>query len=87
MAQAISPQKKKECIDYALAHPEIGTAKLAADFGIGKPIGTRHEMRQQVFEFIEIYYNRVRRHSANGWVTPVEFERLYHQNLETSAVH
>ena len=47
---------------------------------IGKPIGTRHEMRQQVFEFIEIYYNRVRRHSAKGWVAPVEFERLYHQN-------
>jgi transposase len=35
MAQAISPQKKKECIDYALAHPEIATAKLAADFGVG----------------------------------------------------
>jgi hypothetical protein len=42
---------------------------------------------QQVFEFIEVYYDRVRRHSANGWVTPVEFERLYHQNLETTAVH
>jgi len=35
MAQSISPLKKKECIDYALAHPEIPTAKLAADFGIG----------------------------------------------------
>jgi transposase-like protein len=35
MTKANSPQKKKECIDYALAHPEIGTAKLAADFGIG----------------------------------------------------
>ena len=35
MTKAISPQKKKECIDYALAHPETGTAKLAADFGIG----------------------------------------------------
>jgi transposase InsO family protein len=50
-------------------------------------IGQAHELRQQVFEFIEIYYNRVRRHSANGWVTPVEFERLYNQNLETSVVH
>jgi transposase-like protein len=35
MTKAISPQKKKECIDYALAHPEIDTPKLAADFGIG----------------------------------------------------
>jgi hypothetical protein len=31
----------------------------------GKPIGSRHEVRQHVFEFIGIYYNRVRRHSAN----------------------
>jgi transposase len=35
MSRYISPQKKQECIDYALAHPEISTAKLAADFGVG----------------------------------------------------
>jgi len=35
ITKAISYQKKKECIDYALAHPEIDTAKLVADFGIG----------------------------------------------------
>ncbi|TKR56336.1 hypothetical protein D7I39_07085 [Allopusillimonas ginsengisoli] len=40
-----------------------------------------------VHEFIEIYYNRVRRHSANGWVTPAEFERLYYQNLEPLTVY
>jgi hypothetical protein len=34
ITKAISHQKKKECIDYAFAHPEIDTAKLAADFGI-----------------------------------------------------
>jgi hypothetical protein len=39
-------------------------------------------MRNLVIGIIEIYYNRVPRHSANGWVTPVEFERLYNQNLE-----
>jgi len=35
MTQTIGPQKKQECIEYALAHPEISTAKLATDFGIG----------------------------------------------------
>jgi len=35
MTRAISPQKKQECIEYALAHPEISTAKLATDFGVG----------------------------------------------------
>ena len=69
----------------AVAESFFATFKKQTVFG--KPIGTRHAMRQQVFEFIEIYYNRVRRHSANGWVTPVEFEPLYNQNLETSVVH
>ena len=80
-----SMSRKGNCWDNAVAESFFATFKKQTVFG--KPIGTRHELRQQVFEFIEIYYNRVRRHSANGWVTPVEFERLYHQNVETSAVH
>jgi len=31
----ISPQRKAECIQYALSHPEISVKQLAADFGIG----------------------------------------------------
>jgi len=31
----ISSEKKQECIDYALAHPEIPTKQLAADLGVG----------------------------------------------------
>jgi transposase InsO family protein len=80
-----SMSRKGNCWDNAVAESFFATFKKQTVFG--KPIGTRQEVRQQVFEFIEIYYNRVRRHSANDWVTPVEFERLYHQNLETTAVH
>jgi transposase InsO family protein len=80
-----SMSRKGNCWANSVAESFFATFKKQTV--IGKPIGTRHELRQQVFEFIEIYYNRVRRHSANGWVTPVEFERLYNQNLETSVVH
>ena len=80
-----SMSRKGNCWDNAVAESFFATLKKQTIFG--KPIATRNEMRQQVFEFIEIYYNRVRRHSANGWVTPVEFERLYYQNLETGPVH
>ena len=80
-----SMSRKGNCWANALAESLFATFKKQTVFG--KPIATRHEMHQQVFEFIEIYYNRVRRHSANGWVTPVEFECLYHQNLETTTVH
>ena len=31
-------------------------------------------MRQTVFEYIEVDYNRTRRHSANGCISPEAFE-------------
>ena len=36
---------------------------------------TREVARQAVFEFIEVFYNRQRRHSTLGYLTPHEFER------------
>ncbi len=33
-------------------------------------------MRQTVFEYIEVDYNRTRRHSANGYLSPELFEAL-----------
>ena len=35
MSRYVSPQRKQECIDYASANPEISTANLASDFGVG----------------------------------------------------
>jgi putative transposase len=35
---------------------------------------TRAEARQSIFEYIEVFYNRVRRHSSLGYVSPLEFE-------------
>lgn len=31
----VSPQRKAECVQYALSHPEISVKQLAADFGVG----------------------------------------------------
>ena len=36
---------------------------------------TRAEARVSVFEYIEVFYNRVRRHSALGSLSPVEDEQ------------
>jgi putative transposase len=38
---------------------------------------TRAEARQAIFEYIEVFYNRLRRHSSIGYVSPVEFERQH----------
>lgn len=36
---------------------------------------TRQQARQRIFEYIEVFYNRVRRHSGLGYMSPAEFDR------------
>ena len=47
---------------------------------------TRKEANTVLFEYIKVYYNQIRRHSANGWVSPEAFEQKYFKNLEGSVV-
>jgi putative transposase len=35
---------------------------------------TRAQAKSQLFEYIEIYYNRQRLHSSLGYLSPAEFE-------------
>jgi transposase InsO family protein len=37
---------------------------------------TRTEARQDIFEYIEVFYNRIRLHSSLGYLSPVEYEQL-----------
>src|ERR1044071_5834258 len=37
------------------------------------------EAQMETFDYIEAYYNRARRHSALGYRSPAEFERVYYQ--------
>jgi putative transposase len=39
-----------------------------------KTYRTRNEARADVFDYIERFYNPVRRHSAIGYISPMEFE-------------
>ena len=36
----------------------------------------REEAIQIIFEYIEVYYNRQRRHAALGWITPATYKKL-----------
>ncbi len=36
---------------------------------------TRTELANAIFDYIEIFHNRQRRHSSLGWLTPAEFEK------------
>jgi len=35
---------------------------------------TRRDAKQTIFEYIEIYYNRQRRHAALGWISPLKYK-------------
>ncbi len=37
---------------------------------------TRDEARREIFEFIEVFYNQQRRHSALDVMSPAEFEQM-----------
>jgi transposase InsO family protein len=40
----------------------------------GRAYATHDEARRSIFEYIEVFYNRTRRHSALGYVSPEQFE-------------
>jgi putative transposase len=44
------------------------------------------EAQLETFDYIERYYNPVRRHSALGYVSPEEFERAYYQRTKSDAL-
>jgi putative transposase len=50
-------------------------ASLKKELVHGENYATREEARASIFEYIEVFYNRVRRHSSLGYKSPVEYER------------
>lgn len=40
---------------------------------------TREQARRAIFEYIEVFYNRERRHSSLSYVSPCRFEEAYHR--------
>jgi transposase InsO family protein len=67
-----SMSRKGNCYDNAVMESFFGTLKKElvhqADYSTGDAA------RQAIFEYIEVFYNRVRRHSALGNVSPATFE-------------
>ena len=62
-----------DCFDNALCESFFAT--LECELLERHRFKTPQEARSTVFEFLEGWYNRHRRHSALGYLSPVEFER------------
>ena len=67
-----SMSAKGNCYDNACAESFFHSLKVEAIHG--ERLTTRETMRRQVFEYIELNYNRQRRHSAIGMISPEAFE-------------
>ena len=69
-----SMSKKGDCWDNAVAESFFHTLKIElvhhCDFE------TRDEARAAIFEYIEVFYNRQRLHSSNGYEAPLVFEMM-----------
>lgn len=68
-----SMSKRGDCFDNACAESFFHTLKV--ELTHGERYAARQDLRQVVFEYIETYYNRVRRHSALGFISPATFEK------------
>jgi len=63
---------KGECLDNAVAESFFGTLKNELVYH--EDYQTRAQARQSIFEYIEVFYNRQRRHAFLNYLTPVEYE-------------
>ena len=67
-----SMSKKADCWDNAVA--ESFFASLETELILESDWLTRDAARQAIFEYIEAWYNRERRHSSLGYRSPVHYE-------------
>lgn len=63
-----------DCYDNAMKESFFATLKTECATG---PFATRAVARTTIFEYIEVFYNRQRLHSALGYRSPEQFERLH----------
>ncbi len=70
----VSMSRKGDCYDHALMESFFATLK-------GECTDRQHwashaQARQAIFEYLEMFYNRQRRHSSLTYLSPAAFEQL-----------
>lgn len=70
----VSMSASGNCYDNAMMESFFATLKTEC---VTEPYATRPIARHNVFEYIEMWYNRQRRHSALGYLSPLAFEQQH----------
>ena len=67
-----SMSRKGNCWDNAPSESFFHTLKTELVYH--EDFKTREEAKKAIFEYIEVFYNRVRLHSSNDYMSPVDYE-------------
>jgi transposase InsO family protein len=73
-----SMSRKGNCWDNAVAESFLHILKTALTYL--EDCNTREQAQTVVFEYIEVFYNRQRCHSANGYLAPLVYEQVLQTN-------
>jgi transposase InsO family protein len=66
-----SMSRRGNCIDNAAMESWFSTFKSE----LGEQFESYAEAKEKAFDYIEVFYNQTRRHSALGYLSPAQFER------------
>ena len=78
-----SMSRKGNCWDNAVMESFFGSLKT--EWTLGKSYKTRAEAMQDIFKYVEVFYNRKRRHASLGYVSPAAYEELYESMVTQAA--
>ena len=70
-----SMSRKGNCWDNSVAESFFNSLKTELIYN--EEYKTREIAKQNIFHYIEVYYNQVRRHSTIGLIAPMQFENQY----------
>jgi transposase InsO family protein len=77
-----SMSRRGDCWDNAVAESFFATLKVELVHDALWP--TRAAARTALFDYIEVFYNQQRRHSSLGFLSPLAFERQWHQQYRAA---
>ena len=69
-----SMSRKGNCCDNSVSESFFHTLKTELTYHF--QFKTRAEAKVDIFEYIEVFYNRKRLHSTNNYYSPVDYEKL-----------
>jgi putative transposase len=76
--------RKGDCWDNAVAESFFYT--LETELTNHYQFNNQKEAKNVILEYIEVFYNRIRIHSANNYLAPVGLEEINRKSLKSALI-